>query len=168
TVQLSTTIDEFVTILINMPVSELRATGLPQTALKLVHGRFDFVEMTRRALGSHWNSLDAAEQREFVDGLTHRLLVTYGRTVRTNGDEKIQYKREALEGKFASVETKVVGRGAETAIDYRLHDVDGQWKVYDRVIEQVSLVNNFRAQFEREISRTSVKELLEKIKQRST
>ena len=168
TVQLSTTINEFVTILTNTPVSELRTTGLPDKALKLIHGRFDFDEMTRRALGSHWKSLEPGEQREFVDGLTHRLLVTYGRTVRANGDEKIQFKREALDGRFASVETKVVGSGSETAIDYRLHDVNGQWKVYDMVIEQVSLVSNFRAQFQREITRTSVKELLEKMKQRNS
>src|SRR5215510_13151627 len=121
TVQLSATIDEFVTILINTPVSELRATGLPNKALELIHLRFDFVEMTRRALGSHWKSLDPAEQHDFVEGLTYRLLMTYGRTVRTNGDEKIQYKSEALEGKFASVETKVIGSGSETVIDYQLH-----------------------------------------------
>lgn len=167
TAQLSTTIDEFVTILINTPVSELRATGLPQRALKLIHSRFDFVEMTQRSLGSHWKSLDAAEQREFVDGLTYRLLMTYGRTVRTHGDEKIQYKREALEGKYASVETKVIGSSSETAIDYQLHDVNGQWKVYDMVIEQVSLVKNFRAQFNREIARNSLKGLLDKMKQRN-
>jgi len=131
TVQLSATINEFVTILVNTPVSELRTTGLPDKALRLIHGRFDFDEMTRRALGSHWKSLEPAEQREFVEGLTHRLLVTYGRAVRANGDEKIQFKREALDGGFASVETKVVGSGSETDIDYRLHHVNGQWKVYD-------------------------------------
>jgi phospholipid transport system substrate-binding protein len=168
TVQLSSTINEFVTILVNTPVAELRASGLPQNALNLIHTRFDFAEMTERALGSHWKSLDPAEQLEFVDGLTYRLLVTYGRTVRANGDEKIQYKREALEGKFASVETLVIGGGSETAIDYQLHDVNGQWKVYDMVIEHVSLVKNFRAQFQREIARSSVKELLAKIKQRNT
>jgi phospholipid transport system substrate-binding protein len=168
TVQLSATIDEFVTILINTPVSELRATGLPDKALELIHRRFDFVEMTRRALGSHWKELEPAEQRDFVDGLTYRLLMTYGRTVRTNGDEKIQYKKEALEGRYASVETKVIGGASETAIDYQLHDVDGQWKVYDMVIEDVSLVKNFRAQFEREIARSSIKDLLEKMKQRNT
>jgi phospholipid transport system substrate-binding protein len=164
--QLSTTINEFVTILVNTPVSELRTTGLPDKALKLIYGRFDFTEMTKRALGRHWKTLDRTEQGEFVDGLTHRLLVTYGRTVRASGDEKIQFKREDRDGNYASVETKIVGGNSDTTIDYRMHEVDGQWRVYDMVIEQVSLVNNFRAQFEREISRTSVKGLLEKVKQR--
>jgi phospholipid transport system substrate-binding protein len=167
-VQLSATINEFVTILVATPVSELRSTGLPERALKLIYGRFDFTEMAKRSLGPHWKSLEQAEQREFVDGLTQRLLITYGRTVRTNGDEKIQFNRETLEGAYASVETKVVGGNSEIPIDYRLHDVNGEWKVYDMVIEHVSLVNNFRAQFEREIAKTSVKGLLEKIKQRTS
>ena len=166
TAQLSATINEFVTILVNTPVSQLRTTGLPDNAIRLINARFDFTELTKRSLGRHWKSLAQAEQREFVDGLTYRLLVTYGRTVRASGDEKIQFKRETLEGVYASVETKVVGGNSDIPIDYRLHDVNGQWKVYDMVIEHVSLVNNFRAQFEREIARTSVKGLLEKIKQR--
>jgi phospholipid transport system substrate-binding protein len=58
--------------------------------------------------------------------------------------------------------------GAETAIDHRLHDIDGQWKVYDMVIEHVSIVNNYRAQFDRVIARSSVKELLQKMKQQDS
>jgi len=168
TVQLSTTINEFVTIMVNTPVSELRTTGLPEKALKLIHSRFDFTEMTKRSLGPHWKTLAPAEQGEFVDGLTHRLLVTYGRTIRASGDEKVVFKKETLDGVYANVESTVVGGKSDTSIDYRLHDVDGQWRVYDMVIEHVSIVSNFRAQFEREISRTSVKALLEKIKQRQS
>ena len=166
--QLGATINEFVTIMVNTPVSELRATGLPDKALKLIHSRFDFTEMTKRSLGPHWMKLAPAEQGEFVDGLTHRLLVTYGRTMRASGDEKVVFKKETLDGSYAYVESTVVGGNSDTLIDYRLHEVNGQWRVYDMVIEHVSIVSNFRAQFEREISRTSVKGLLEKIKQRES
>jgi len=168
TAQLSATINEFVTILVSTPVSELRTTGLPEKALKLIYSRFDFIEMTKRSLGPHWKTLEPTEQGEFVDGLTHRLLVTYGRTVRASGDEKVVFKKETLDGGYAKVESAVVGGNSDTSIDYRLHDVDGQWRVYDMVIEHVSIVSNFRAQFEREISRSSVKALLEKIKQRQS
>jgi hypothetical protein len=54
--QLSATINEFVTIMVNTPVSELRATGLPEKALKLIYSRFDFTEMTKRSLGPHWKT----------------------------------------------------------------------------------------------------------------
>ena len=169
TAQLSATINEFVDILVNTPVAELRTKGLPQNALALVFGRFDFAEMTKRSLGRHWNALGPSEQREFIDAFTQRLLIAYGRTVRASGDEKIQYEREILDGSYASVETRVVGSaGAETAIQYRLHTIDGQWKVYDMVIENVSIVNNYRAQFDRVIARSSVKELLQKMKQQDS
>jgi len=168
TAQLSTTINEFVTIMVNTSVAELRSTGLPDKALKLIHGRFDFAEMTKRSLGPHWKTLAPAEQGEFIVGLTNRLLITYGRTVRATGDEKVVFKKETRDGDYANVESLVVGGNSDTSIDYRLHQVDGQWRVYDMVIEHVSLISNFRAQFEREIARTSVKGLLEKIKQRES
>jgi phospholipid transport system substrate-binding protein len=166
TAQLSSTIDEFVEILVRTPVSELRSKGLPERALKLIHGRFDFSEMARQSLGSHWQSLTAAQQREFTDAYTQLLLRLFGRSVRSSGDETIQYKREVRDGVRASVETKVVsGSGQNFAIDYWLHDVDGQWKVYDVVIDKISLVNNYRAQFDRVIAKTSVHDLLQKMKQ---
>jgi phospholipid transport system substrate-binding protein len=166
--QLSATINEFVAIMVDTPVSELRTTGLPDKALKLIHSRFDFSEMTKRSLGPHWMKLAPAEQGEFVDGLTYRLLVTYGRTVRASGDEKVVFKKETVDGAYANVESTVIGGNSDTLIDYRLHEVNGQWRVYDIVIEHVSIVSNFRAQFEREIARSSVQGLLEKIKQRQS
>lgn len=169
TVQLRSTIDEFVEILTNTSVAELRAAGLPQKALDLVLSRFDFSEMTKRSLGRHWPSLNPAERREFIDAFTQRLLRVYGRSMRASGDEKIEYKRESLDGEFARVETKVVsGNGEELPVDYQLHNINGQWKVYDVVIDSISIVNNYRAQFERVIARTSIKELLEKMKQQES
>jgi phospholipid transport system substrate-binding protein len=150
-------------------VAELRAAGLPQKALDLVLSRFDFSEMTKRSLGRHWPSLNPAERREFIDAFTQRLLRVYGRSMRASGDEKIEYKRESLDGEFARVETKVVsGNGEEFPVDYQLHNINGQWKVYDVVIDSISIVNNYRAQFERVIARTSIKELLEKMKQQES
>jgi len=94
------------------------------------------------------------------------LLRFFGRSVRSAGDESIQYKREVRDGTYASVETKVVSAtGTNFPIDYQLHDINGQWKVYDVIIENISIVNNYRAQFERIIARSSVQDLLQKMKQ---
>ena len=164
TAQLSATVNELVTILVNTPVSELRARGLPDKALQLVNDRFDFSELTRQTLGRHWSALSSAEQREFVDALTQKLLVAYGRSVRASGDEKVEFKGEEQKGDLANVETTVVSSNGEMPIDYRLHFVNAQWKVYDMVIDQVSIVNNYRAQFDRVIAKSSVKDLLQKIK----
>jgi phospholipid transport system substrate-binding protein len=163
--QLSASINEFVTIMSNTSVAELRATGLPEKARQLVFSRFDFSEMTKRSLGAHWKSMDQREQREFIAAFTQRLLVFYGKSVRSTGNEKIEFTREVRDGQQASVESKVISsNGDQTPIDYRLHDVNGQWMVYDVVIDNVSLVNNYRSQFERVIAKSSVQDLLRRMK----
>ena len=165
TEQLRATIDGFVAIINGTPVSELVAHGLPERARILVFARFDFSEMARRSLGSHWASLNGGEQSEFVEGLSQRLLASYGRTVRSNNGDNIQFKNEVREGELVKVATQVVSdSGEEMPIDYRLHDVDGQWRVFDVVIDHVSLVSNYRAQFERVIAKSSVQELLRMMK----
>jgi phospholipid transport system substrate-binding protein len=164
--QLSATIDDFIIILTSTPVAELRANGLPERALKLIFTRFDFVEMTKRSLGPHWKSLDEEERREFIEAFTHRLLVFYGRTAYSYSGEKVRFEGEAQEGNRATVETRVVSdRSEQLPIEYRLHDVDGQWKVYDVVIGHVSIINNYRAQFERVIAKSSLRNLLQKMKE---
>lgn len=166
--QLSATINDFVKILSNTPVAELQATGLPESARKLVFARFDFTEMAKRSLASHWASLEQEQQKEFVKAFTELLLFTYGRNVRASGNEKTVFNREVQDGGQASVETMVVsGKGEDLPIDYRLHDVNGQWKVYDVVIDHVSLINNYRAQFARVIAKSSVAELLKKLKEQN-
>jgi phospholipid transport system substrate-binding protein len=162
--QLSTTIDGFVPIITNTPSAELQANGLPESARKLVLGRFDFSEMTRRSLGWRWNSLNREEQRQFVDAFTQWQLIYYGKTVRSSRGEKVQFKRELSDGKDVSVETTIVSRYGDFPIDYWLHNVNGQWKVYDMVIDHVDIVKNIRAQFERVIAKSSFKELLQRVK----
>lgn len=162
--QLRSTINDFVAIISTTPVSELQAHGLPERARILVFARFDFSEMARLSLGTHWGSLNRGEQREFVEGLTQRLLAAYGRTVRSNNGERISFQGEVREGEQIKVVTQVVNGSRDGfPIDYKLHDVAGQWKVFDVVIDHVSLVNNYRAQFERIIAKSSVQELLRKV-----
>jgi len=165
TKQLSTTIDGFVPIISNTPREELQANGMPESARKLVLARFDFSEMTKRSLGRHWKSLNAREQKQFVDAFTQWQLISFGRIVRSFRSDKVQFIRELQDGKDVSVETKVVRRYSEDLpIDYWLHNVNGQWKVYNMVIDHVDITKNVRAQFERVVVKSSLQELLQKVK----
>ena len=165
TKQLSTTIDGFVPIISNTPRAELQTNGMPESARKLVLARFDFSEMTKRSLGQHWTSLNPAEQKQFVDAFTQWQLISFGRIVRSSGGHEVQFTRELQDGKDASVETKVVRRYSEDlSIDYWLHNVNGQWKVYNMVIDHVDIVKNVNAQFDRVIAKSSLQELLQKVK----
>jgi phospholipid transport system substrate-binding protein len=165
TKQLSATIDRFVPIIRNTPGEELQANGLPESARELVLGRFDFSEMTKRSLGQRWNSLSRDEQKQFIDAFTQWQLISYSRIVRSSRGDEVQFNRELQDGKNVTVETKVVRRYSDDLpIDYWLHNVNGQWKVYNMVIDHVDNVKNARAQFERVIAKSSLQELLQRIK----
>ena len=165
TKQLSTTIDGFVPIISNTPRAELQANGMPESARKLVLARFDFSEMTKRSLGQHWTSLNPTEQKQFVDAFTQWQLISFGRIVRSSGGHEVQFNRELQDGKDASVETKVIRRYSDDLpIDYWLHNVNGQWKVFNMVIDHVDITKNVNAQFERVVAKSSLQELLQRVK----
>jgi phospholipid transport system substrate-binding protein len=165
TKQLSTTIDGFVPIISNTPRAELQTNGMPESARKLVLARFDFSEMTKRSLGQHWTSLNPAEQKQFVDAFTQWQLISFGRIVRSSGGHEVQFNRELQDGKDASVETKVIRRYSDDLpIDYWLHNVNGQWKVFNMVIDHVDITKNVNAQFERVVAKSSLQELLQRVK----
>jgi phospholipid transport system substrate-binding protein len=126
--------------------------------------RFDFTEMARRSLGSQWNNLNGKEQ-EFVSAFMQFIENSYLGRLGSYRGEKIVYGSESVEQDFADVNTQVVG-GQGPAIDvrYRLHLIDAEWKVYDVVIDQVSLVANYRSQFDRVLQTASLEELLRRLR----
>ena len=163
--QLGATIDGFVPIISKTPRAELQANGLPESARKLIVARFDFSDMTKRSLGRHWKSLNAQEQKQFVDAFTQWQLISFGQIVRSFRGDKVQIIRELQDGKDVSVETKLVARYSEDLpIHYWLHNVNGQWKVFNMVIDDVDIVKNVNAQFERVVAKSSLQELLQRVK----
>jgi phospholipid transport system substrate-binding protein len=134
---------------------------------QVIYPRFDFAEMARRSLGSNWRRITAAEQREFVKLFTEMLEQAYVNNIESYRGERIVYGREIQEHDFSEVDTEIITpRGEEIAVNYRLHRLDGEWKVYDVVIENVSLVNNYRSQFSRFLAAASFEELLDKIREK--
>ncbi len=109
---------------------------------------FDFGEMSRRSLPRQWPKLSARERKEFVDLYTDLLARAYLGRIEGYTGERIAYVGETLEGTFAVVRSRITSRrNAETALDYRLHLVDGRWRVYDVLLDGVSLVSTYRNQF---------------------
>ncbi len=126
---------------------------------------FDWTELARRSLGRHWQNRTDAERDEFVR-LFHDLLErTYlSRLERYNG-ERIVYTGDSMEGDQATVRTKLLDKeNREVAIDYRVLRRGDRWLVYDVLIESVSLVANYRAQFDQIIRAGSYGQLVEKLK----
>ncbi|HMF48396.1 MAG TPA: ABC transporter substrate-binding protein [Candidatus Saccharimonadales bacterium] len=135
---------------------------------EVLYQRFDFTEMAKRALGSEWRRHTPEEQREFVRLFTDLLERAYLDKIESYSGEKVKYLKERQDNDLATVETRLEdAKGQEYSLDYRLHNVNGDWKVYDVIIENISLVNNYRAQFNRVLARSSWADLLKRMKEQS-
>ena len=165
TEQTRTTADKVLSILNNPALrSAARKNERREQLRAVIYPRFDFAEMAKRSLGAQWSRRSPQEQREFVRLFTEVLESSYVDKIESYGGEKITYIRENLDKDHAEVFTKVVTKkGEEFSVNYILRSVDGDWKVYDVVIENISLVNNYRSQFNRILAKASFDELLRKL-----
>lgn len=139
------------------------AKEIQKEKLRLIYDRmFDDVELSKRTLARNWNSLDVAQRKEFVLLFRQVLEKAYIDKILAYTDEKIVFERETMvSGTQAEVQTKIVTSSKEIPISYRVLLKDGAWKVYDVVIENVSLVLNYRTQFNDILAKDKPEQLLE-------
>jgi phospholipid transport system substrate-binding protein len=127
---------------------------------------FDVNETAKRALGPHWQARSPAERDEFVQLFADLLERTYISKIDLYGGERLRYTSEAIDGEFAIVRAKVVtARGTEVPVEARMLKRDTHWLIYDITIENVSLIGNYREQFNRIIRAASFQELVRKLKE---
>ena len=128
---------------------------------------FDYEEMARRALGPHWRRRTPAEQQAFVKLFRGFMETIYSDKIDFYSGEKVLFGRESIDDGFAQVESSVVnGKGEEIHIVYKLRRSQGKWKVYDAVIENISIINNYRSQFDRVIGKSSYEELVKVLQEK--
>ena len=126
---------------------------------------FNFDEMSKRALGQHWKSRTPEEKKEFVELFTNIMKDAYIGKTDTYSGEKVVIISEKQDKKYATVQTKIItNKGTEISVDYNMLNNPGGWTIYDVIIEGVSLVNNYRSQFNNILIKSSYKELVQKIK----
>lgn len=146
--QLQVDVDQIVEIL-NDEALDRRIRD--EKIIALVKGRFDFPTMSQWILGINWRRGSEAERQRFIDLFTGLLENTYaGRIESYTGDygkENVRYVQEQVEGDRSLVNTLIVTKSAEIPVDYKMIRKDGEWRVYDVVIEGVSLVRNYRTTY---------------------
>jgi phospholipid transport system substrate-binding protein len=138
-----------------MRIEKVRAVVEPQ---------FDVQEIAKRTLGSYWQERTEDERKEFIRLFTELVQKTYSGTLdRYNANVQFFYDQERIDDKFAEVDTRVFDPAQNKAftITYKLHQVGGKWLIYDVVAENVSLVRNYRNQFNRILSKSSYSDLLQ-------
>jgi phospholipid transport system substrate-binding protein len=162
------TIDEVLRILADKELKQPgKADQRRQMLEKVVGDRFDYAEMSRRALGAPWGGLSDKEKEEFVALFQTLLVNSYADKVETYSGEGVHYINERTEKDYAEVRTKVLNGKTEIPLDYRLIHRSSEWKVYDVVVDGVSLVNNYRGQFAKILRNGSFAELLDQLRKKS-
>ncbi|RLB82287.1 MAG: ABC transporter substrate-binding protein [Deltaproteobacteria bacterium] len=132
---------------------------------KAVDERFDWEEMAKRTLGRHWRKRTEKEKKEFIYLFGKLLERTYLDRVEGYSGERVVYVGDRIQGDYAIVKVKILtAQDTEIPVLYRMKKKDDKWLVYDITIEGVSLINNYRTQFNNILVRSSFKTLIEKIK----
>ena len=166
TEQLRTQIDRVIKVLEDPEMAkEARMVERRTVIRRVANDIFDFTETTRRSLGPHWHARTPQEREEVTRLYADLLERSYIGKIEMYSGEKIQFLGDTIDGDQATVRTRLVTKqGMDIPVDYRMHRVAGdRWLTYDVSIEGVSLVANYRAQFNKIIQTSGYASLVNKL-----
>jgi phospholipid transport system substrate-binding protein len=136
----------------------------------IINQIFDWTELSKRTLGRNWRKFSDAQQTEFTDLFSKLLEGVYADRLLAYSDEKVIFEKEADMGR-GKVEVSSHIRtadGKQIPLNYRMLEKDGKWRVYDVVIEGISMVKNYRGQFGEILSKKKPEDLIETLKQKTS
>ena len=162
--QLKQRVDEVIKVL-DDPAFSGKTAARRAAVRKIAEEIFDYPDTARRALGPHWNARTPQEREEFAWLFADVLDQAYIGKVDLYQGEKVRDVGETTNGDDATVRTRILTkRGSEVPVDYRMHQTNGRWLVYDVIIEGVSLVSNYRTQFNKIVQTESYQALVDKLR----
>jgi phospholipid transport system substrate-binding protein len=133
----------------------------------IIAQRFDYAEMSKRALAAQWTSLTTEQRDEFVELFKAFLSDRYAAKIEGYAGEEVHYLGERIEQEYAEVRTRLVSKKVDVPMDYRLIKKADKWYAYDIIVDGVSLVKNYRSQFTNVIHTSSYTELVRRLRERS-
>jgi phospholipid transport system substrate-binding protein len=138
-----------------------------QMIMDAVDGAFDWEEFSKRSLAKNWSKRTESEKKEFISLFKELIKRTYMEKSGQYSGGKVEFLDEKIDGEYGVVKSQLVSSaGTQTPVDYRLMKKDGAWWVYDVYIEGVSLVSNYRSQFNDILIKSSFDELLKRLKEK--
>ena len=168
TVAVKSTIDQVLVVLGDQALKDPTKKDERRTKLEEIIGqRFDYEEMAKRTLAAEWKKIDAAQKQEFVGLFKQFMAHSYAGNIDGYSGEQVEYGKERIKGKFAEVQTTVISPKAKIPLNYRLLKKNEEWRVYDVIIDGVSLMKNYRGQFSRIIKSSSFDGLLDKLRSKA-
>jgi phospholipid transport system substrate-binding protein len=161
---LKQTVDRIVQILAD-PALQNKPEQRRTEVRKIAESIFDYPDTARRALGPHWNARSPQEQQEFSKLFADLLDRAYVSKIELYQGERVRYVGETVDSEEATVKTVIATKkSSEIPVDYRMHLRDGRWLVYDVIIEGVSLVSNYRTQFNKIVQTESYNALVQRLR----
>jgi phospholipid transport system substrate-binding protein len=162
------TTDKTLSILANPALKDhSRAKERRRLIRSAIDERFDWEEMVRRSLATHWAKRTPEEKKEFLRLFSDLLERAYMSKIEEYSGEKVRYEGEAIDGEYAAVKVNIATKkNKDIPVEYRLKKDRNDWFVYDVSVEGVSLVNNYRTQFNSIILESSYENLVKKIKEK--
>ncbi len=156
-------VNEVIGIVGNPKLKGEAAKEIKKEKLRVLYKEmFDEIEFSKRTLARNWNKFTPAQRAEFVKLFEQVLEKAYGDKVLSYTDEKVDfYKETMLSATQAEVQSKIITSSKEVPVFYRVINNNGKWKVYDVVVENVSLVQNYRTQFNDILAKDNPDKLLE-------
>jgi len=155
-------VDSILTLLQN---KELDQATRRKEMRKVINGRFDFRAMSQRTLATNWKKASKEQQQEFVQLFAQLIENTYIGRVEAYTDEKVDYPGEKVKGKKAVVETLILTASADIPINYKVYQKkNGEWWVYDVIIEGISLISNYRSSYQEIVKKEGIDGLIAKMK----
>ena len=136
-----------------------------QLALHIAQ-RFGCREMSRHLLGQHWNPLEEKEREEFVRLFLLILVKSYADYIERYAGQPLQYLDERLDNRRAVVRTRLIGQSGDLFMDFWLFERASDWQVYDVVVDGISLIENYRVQFQRLLRISSYRNLVQRMQQK--
>ncbi len=133
---------------------------------QIIAKSFDFTEMSRSALGYHWRQISPEQQQEFSQVFTTFIEDSYLAKINDYSDQQVQFVTSRNDGpQYAQVATNIIGSGKDpVAVNYRLLEKDGQWKIYDVTVDAISIIANYRNQFNRVMNNQGYPKLISDLK----
>jgi phospholipid transport system substrate-binding protein len=144
----------------------LSAAARREKLTSIIRPRFDFRIMSQSVLGVNWRRATETQKRRFIDLFSELLKSTYVSKIEQYTNERVDYGEERIEDDRALVETMLVTQSTEIPIIYRMIRKDGVWKVYDVVIENVSLVRNYRSTYDEIARKEGIDRLLQRMEEK--
>lgn len=165
---MKSTIDEVLAIIRDKELKQPgRAEERRQRLEQVVGDRFDYEEMSKRSLGALWSTLSDKDKQEFVQLFKTLLTNSYADKIESYSGEGVQFINERMEKDYAEVRTKVLTGKVEIPLDYRMLNKGTDWRVYDVVVDGVSLVNNYRGQFSKILRSSTYTDLVDQLRKKS-